>query len=147
MKKMLFVLIVFAVLISCSKSPEKNIVQAPIDSLVADWCNNWNNHDGDAVFNMFEPNAVLLDDKIIITNTQEMIADWINPNIKHVANLKAEQLQAWSTNDRAGYAGKYSVDYTADDGTITHPQGVFMVNWKLNANGEWKITTACINPF
>jgi ketosteroid isomerase-like protein len=147
MKNLLFVLLVALLFVSCTKTPEKIIPQAPIDSLVANWCNNWNNHDPEGIFNMFELGSVLMDDDIIITDTQQMISEWINPNIMHVANLKAEQLQAWSENGRAGYAGKYSVDYTADDGTQTHPHGVFMVNWKLNSNGDWKITTACINPF
>ncbi|MDP8233145.1 MAG: hypothetical protein P9L91_10830 [Candidatus Zophobacter franzmannii] len=147
MKKLLIVLLVAVVLISCAKLTVQSIAKAPIDSLVADWCNGFNNHDAEAITNMFETDAILMDDNIIITNQQQMLHEWIDPNLSHVSNLKAEQLQAWSTSDRAGYAGKYSVDYTLDDGTVNHPKGVFMVNWTKNAEGEWKITTACINPF
>lgn len=148
MKKILMALLVTGTIVSCNQPSGNIIVQkAPIDSLIINWNNSWNNHDSAAVRNLFAADALLIDDNLIAMNANELSAKWISPNINAVNNLKATQLQEWETNERAGYTGKYQFDVLVKDSLIAQPRGVFTVNWKKTDNGDWKIMTATIHSF
>ena len=149
MKKILTVLAMTGILFSC-KQPSSNtaiVAKAPIDSLIANWQNNWNNNDSSGVCNMFAPDVVLIDDELIVKNTNELAEKWVAPNIHVVKNLKIDKLQDWSTNDRAGFTGKYELDIIMKGTVVAHPHGVLTVNWLKTDKGNWKITTANINAF
>jgi len=148
MKKILISFIAAGMLISCKQpSPDATIIKAPIDSLIANWSNSWNNHDSAGVRNLFVADALLTDDKLIAMNAAEFSAKWISPNIHVVNNFKTSKLQDWSSNDRAGYTGTYDLDVVVKNSVIAKPKGVFTVNWVKTDNGEWKITTAIIYSF
>jgi ketosteroid isomerase-like protein len=149
MKKILTVLAMTGILFSC-KQPASNtaiVVKAPIDSLVANWQNNWNNNDSSGVCAMFAPDVILIDDGLIVKNMKELAEKWVAPNIHIVKNLKTEKLQDWSTNDRAGFTGKYELDIIMKGTVVAHPHGVFTLNWLKTDKGNWGITTANINAF
>jgi len=148
MKKILFALFASSMFISC-KQPAAVIptVKAPIDSLVNNWSNSWNNHDSAAVRNMFTADALLIDDNLVAVNANEMSAKWISPNINVVNHLKSSELQQWSTNDRAGYTGKYEFDVLVKDSVVAKPTGVFTITWIKGNKADWKITTAVIHSF
>lgn len=141
-------LIVIGVLFSCKQpSSETAVITAPVDSLIANWGNNWNNQDSVGVRNLFTADALLTDDHLIATNIDEISAKMISPNIHVVSNFKTAKLQDWSTTDRAGYTGTYELDVLVNKVVVAKPKGVFAVNWKKTENGEWKITTATIYSF
>ena len=146
MKKILTALILTGILFSC-KQPSTVVVKAPIDSLIANWNSSWNNHDSTGVSNFFAADVLLIDDNLIATNAEEVAAKWIQPNINVVSNFKTIKLQDWSTNERAGYTGKYESDVVVKDSVIAKPKGVFTVNWIKRNKGDWKITTADIHAF
>jgi ketosteroid isomerase-like protein len=146
MKKIIYVFLM-AILFSCtpSQDPPKE-VKAPIDALVANWRNNWNNHDSIGVRNMFLEDALLIENELICRNAEEFAAKWIHPNIRGVKNLETNKLQEWSTSERAGFTGTYSVE-VIHDSIPEYPKGAFAVNWIKTQNGEWKITSAVIHAF
>jgi ketosteroid isomerase-like protein len=145
MKKILVCAIV-SIIVSCQqRSTAPAVVKAPVDSLITNWSNSWNDHDSASVRNLFMADALLLDNNLIANNTDEIAAKWIYPNINLVHNFKSTGLQDWSTNDRAGYTGKYEFDVIVNDSILAHPKGAYTVNWIKTDNGEWKITTAAIH--
>lgn len=148
MKKIFTVLAASAILFSCtqpSPPPAAIIIKAPIDSLVNNWASSWSNHDSAAVRNLFLADALLIDDNYIGANAGEFSAKWIHPNISIVSNLRTVKIQDWSTADRAGYTGKYTLDVVVKDSVIATGNGVFTVNWIKTDAGDWKITTANIH--
>ena len=151
MKKLIPALFVAATLFSCnSQNTIKTTdatVKAPIDSLIINWENSWNNHDSAGVRNMFLADALLIDDNLVAENGGEISEKWIHPNILVVNNLKSTKLQEWSGNGRAGYTGKYEFDVIVKDSLITKPTGYYTVNWMKTTEGEWKITTANIHAY
>jgi ketosteroid isomerase-like protein len=148
MKLILAVLIVVIFISSCNQpSPQAGISKAPVDSLILEWENSWNKHDSAGVRNSFLPDALLIDDNLIATGSEELSDKWIHPNITVVNNLKTTRLQDWSTNDRAGYTGKYELDVVVNDSVIAKPTGIFTVNWVKTDKGDWKINTAAIHSF
>jgi ketosteroid isomerase-like protein len=148
MKKILLSFVLAGLLFSC-KQPSSDIavVSAPVDSLINNWGISWNNHDSAAVRNMFASDALLTDDLVIASGTDEISAKMISPYIRSVSNFKASKLQEWSTNERAGYTGRYEFDAVVNNSVVAKPQGVFSVNWIKTESGEWKITTAVIYSF
>ncbi len=148
MKKMLFSLIVAGMLFSCNQPSTESIdTNAPIDLLVANWADGWNNHDSAAVRNLFEDEALLTDDQLIATGIEEIAAKMISPNIRLVSNLKSSKLQEWTHRDMAGYTGTYRLEVLINQEVVATPIGIFTVNWRKNKSGEWKITTATIYSF
>jgi len=148
MKKIILGILAVGLLFSCSKKPtETELPKAPIDSLIANWQNTWNNNDSAGICNMFAPDIVLIDDELVIMNSKELADNWAGPYHKLVKNLKTEKMQEWSSADRAGYTGKYELDIVINDSVIGHPHGIFTANWIKTENGEWKVTTANMNAF
>ncbi len=148
MKKIYLHLFSLGLLISCHPSTQEPIiVKAPIDSLIINWCNSWNNHDSAGVLHLFQKDALLIDDNLIANHADEISNTWIRPNIRLINNLKTTKLQDWSTGERAGYTGKYELNVVIHDTIVAHPNGVFTVNWLKNDWGEWKITNASIHHF
>lgn len=135
-------------LVSCQPSiSNAKIVKAPIDSLITNWNDGWNNHDSVSVINMFVEDAVLTDDNIIATNAEEIAAKMVHPYINVVNNLKTTKLQEWSTNERAGYTGTYEFEVIVEGNVVAKPKGVFTFNWIKTDNADWKITTAVLYSF
>lgn len=148
MKKTFWFILATGAVISC-KQPVSEVVvtSAPVDSLVKNWSNSWNNHDSAAVKNLFAPDALLIDDNLIADNETKISDKWIGPNINVVSNFKTAQLQVWSTGENAGYTGTYEFDVIVKDTIVDHSKGAFTLNWKKPVNGNWKITTATIHSF
>jgi hypothetical protein len=146
MKIFFIAFILTAILVSCKQqSSETIIAKAPVDSLIRNWSNSWNNHDSAGVRNLFVADALLIDNNLIASNMQETSDKWIQPNINAVQNFKTSTLQQWSTSDRAGYTGNYEFDYALNDSEMAKAKGVFTVNWIKTTKGEWKITIADIH--
>lgn len=135
-------------LFSCQQpKTETASVKAPIDSLITNWSNSWSNHDSAGVRNLFTNDALLTDDDFIANDAEEISKEWISPNIKIVSHFKSTKLQDWSTNDRAGYTGKYEFDAIVNDSLVAHPKGIYTLNWIKTNDEGWKITTATIYSF
>jgi len=148
MKNMLFSLIAAGMLFSCNQpSSESKVTNAPIDSLVANWANGWNSQDSAGVRNLFEDDALLTDDQLIVTGIEEIAAKMISPNIQLVRNFTSSKLQEWTSGDRAGYTGTYEIEIVINKEVVAKPKGVFTVNWKKTGTGDWKITSAVIYSY
>lgn len=147
MKNLIILLLLSGFAFSCNTLEKEAPVEfAPVDELIQNWVDNWNNHDSIGVRNMFLDNAILIENKIICKNAEEFATKWIHPNIRGVHTLKASKIQEWSTIDRAGYVGTYQVEVVHDSIDI-FPKGAFTVNWVKTENNEWKITSAVIHAF
>ena len=146
MKNILSLFALTLLVFSCTRPvSESAVTKAPIDSLITNWGNSFNNHDSAAVSNLFTANALLIDDDFIGTTTDEIATKWIHPNIKMVNHLKSSTIQQWSGTDRAGYTGKYEFDVVVNDSVVAKPSGVYTINWIKTDKGDWKITTADIH--
>jgi len=146
MKKILIPLILAGMLISCnSKSVKTSNEKAPVDNLIASFCNGWNNHDSIAVRNLFLDDALLIDDNILAANGKELSMKWIKPNMPYIKSITPSKLQEWSSGDRAGYTGTYKMVYLNKNSVLAYSNGLFTVNWLKTNNGDWKITTTHIH--
>jgi ketosteroid isomerase-like protein len=143
MKKVLLTLFVAGILFSCKK-PTTNIVavvKAPIDSLIDNYNKAWNTHDSTAIRNLFADDALLIDDELIAKNGDEISSKWIHPVYKVVNNVTSSKLQEWTSNDRAGFSGLWTIQLKMKK-KVMKVKGAYTVIWMKNDKGQWKIATA-----
>jgi len=147
MKKILFIILISGYAFSCvsQKSTSNNSAVAEVSSLIKDFECAWSTNDSAAISNLFAPDAILFDRPLLATNSQEVAEKWIGPFYQFVKNMRTEKLQEWSTSDRAGYTGYYTLDIMVDGAIVYSPKGICTLNWVKNGKGEWKIITANMN--
>ena len=143
MKKVLFALFVAGILFSCKQPATKVVVvtKAPIDSLIDNYNKAWNTHDSAAIRNLFVDDALLIDDELIAKSGDEISLKWIHPVYKAVSNVTSSKLQEWTSNDRAGFTGQWTIQLKMKK-KVMKLKGAYTVIWMKNDKGEWKITTA-----
>ena len=142
MKKVLLALFVAGILFSC-KQPTPTVVavvKAPIDSLIGNFIKAWNTQDSAAIRNLFVNDALLINEEVIATNGDEISTKWIHPEFRYVSNLTSSKLQEWSSNDRAGYAGLWSIQIKMKK-KVQKQNGAYTIVWMKDDKGEWKIAT------
>ncbi|MBC7534176.1 MAG: hypothetical protein H7258_00605 [Ferruginibacter sp.] len=147
MKKLILLVVITTMLISCDQPlpAAAIIVKSPVDSLITNWSNTWNNHDSAGVRNMFVGDALVIDDNLVASGQEEISSKWIHPNINAVNHFKTTHLQDWYGNERAGYTGRYEFYVMVNDSVVAKPRGIYTVNWIKTDKGAWKITTAVIH--
>ena len=146
MQKVFFLFILAGILFSCQQPSSETVVEkAPVDSLIENFSQGWNNHDSTSVINLFKQDALLTDDNLVAENASEIADKWIHPNINLVNHFKTTKLQDWSSQDRAGYTGTYEFDVILNDSLLANIKGLYTLNWIKEDTGEWKITTAAIH--
>ena len=147
MKNILFIVLITGCFFSCisqkSTSSKSSVVE--VGSLIKDFEYAWNTNDSTIISNLFALDVFLLDRPLLVTNSQELAEKWVGPFYKCVKNMRTEKLQEWSTTDRAGYTGYYTLDIVVDGAVVYSPKGICTLNWVKNDKGEWKITTANMN--
>jgi ketosteroid isomerase-like protein len=133
-----------AIIFSCnqSMSSQTDNLKAPVDSLISNLLTSFNRHDSTGIRNLFLADALLIDDNLVTKNLEELSNEWIHPNIRVVNNFKSTKLQYWSTRDRAGYAGNWTLEVVVKDSVNARPTGAITVNWMKTDKGDWKINTA-----
>lgn len=143
MKKILFAFFLAGILFSC-KQPTPTVVtvvKAPIDSLIDNYNKAWNTNDSAAIRNLFTDDALLIDDELIAKNGDEISAKWIHPVYKAVSNVTSSKLQEWTSNDRAGFTGLWTIQLKMKKKAMKI-KGAYTVIWMKNDKGQWKIATA-----
>lgn len=146
MKKILIAICVAGIFFSCKQTTPKIVTaKAPIDSLITNYNNAWNNHDSIAIRNLFAHEALLIDDEIIAKNVDEISATWIKPYYRFVNNISLAKMQEWSSGDRAGFTGTYILNLTMKNAKkkdkIMKIKGTCTMIWMKNDKGDWKIAT------
>lgn len=147
MKKILFIVLISGCFFSCvsQKSTSSKSAGVEVSSLMKDFEHAWSTNDSITISNLFAPDVILFDRPLLATNSHELAEKWIGPFYKFVKNMRTEKLQDWSTTDRAGYTGYYTLDIVMDGAIVYSPKGICTLNWVKNDKGEWKIITANMN--
>jgi len=143
MKKVLYAFFLAGILFSCKQPNPKiaAVVKAPIDSLISNFNKAWNTQDSAAIRSLFVNDALLIDDELIAKNGDEISTKWIHPIYHSVSNLTSSKLQEWTSNDRAGFSGLWTIQLKMKK-KVLNLKGAYTVIWMKNDKGEWKISTA-----
>ena len=143
-----FTVIVLLIGVTACQKPSSNVaVESPVDSLVTIWADNWNNHDSLALRNMFDPNAVVFDNNLVIKNSEELMAKLIRPYYNIMSDMRIKKINEWLASDRAGFSGIWSVNIFVRDTVASLHTGAFTCIWEKSIHGEWKVTNAHISDF
>ena len=145
--KNLLILIMAVCLLSGSQKPiNKLAIESPVDSLIKNWNNAWNNNDLSTIEKMFEQDAVYIMDKEVSRNYDE-ISRHIRSSEITLNNLQTEKIKEWVTSDISGSTGLWQSDFMLNDSLLYSGKGAFTLIWTKNKNEEWKVSVFYGNTF
>lgn len=139
--KSFILMLFFAVLFSaCSKTEEAVNVQ----ELNKEFINAWNNRDSDKVISLLADDVHFLQGEIHYNGKSEVADKWVNETMGTISDLKTNAVSTGIGEDIAYEGGTFSVDVlpSSPDEPIGLGEGNFILLWKKNEEGEWKLSYA-----
>jgi uncharacterized protein (TIGR02246 family) len=105
-----------------------------------DWAQHWNAKNLDKVVEAYAADAVYLPPRHAAVHGREAIRDYFRGALAHGAtDLKYEVTYIRESGDLAYDVGRYSMTVPQKDGGKRHDSGKYLVVWKRQPNGDWKI--------
>jgi ketosteroid isomerase-like protein len=141
MKNLLYTLFAVLFLASCTKSEGET---ANVRELNQEFINAWNSRDADKAISMMADDVHFLQGEVVYRGKSEVSDKWVRETMGTIADLKIYPVSS-DTDSRIAYeAGTFSTDVLpAGPG---EPRGLgegnFMLLWKKNGDGDWKLSYA-----
>lgn len=137
-----FVLVLaFALLLaSCTEKEEPVNVQ----ELNQQFIGAWNSQDADKIISLLAEDVHFLQGEIHYNGKSEVASKWVRETLGTITDLKTSVVSS-ATDSRVAYeAGTFSVDVlpSGDDQLHGYGEGNYMLLWKKDAEGAWKLSYA-----
>ena len=128
-------------LASCAKKETEKVNVSALDSK---FINAWNNKQPDSVIALLADDAQFLQGDVRYNGKAEVADKWVKKTINNINNLKTSVVSSGTDEAMAYEAGTFSVDVPAQtpDEPNAYGEGNFMLLWKKDANGKWKLSYA-----
>ena len=130
----------FALLAACDANKEELNVQ----QLSQEFIGAWNSKDAEKVISMMGEDVQFVQGEMHLRGKSEVGNRWVRETINTINNLRTSSASTGVDNTMAYDAGKFTVDvlpagpqepYSVGDGN-------YMLLWKKNEAGEWKLSYA-----
>ena len=116
--------------------------QVAIRQQSIDWSNAAQSHDADKAVSFYAPDAVVLSDQYPISITPSAIrAEWqaLLSDKNTTLSWKTTSVGVAKSGDIAYEYGAYTIDTTGKDGKVSTRIGKYVVVWKKQTDGTWKV--------
>lgn len=116
--------------------------EAAIRQKSMDWSNAAQSHDADKAVSFYAPDAVVLSDQYPISLTPSAIRDgWqaLLADKSTTLSWKTSAVGVAKSGDIAYEYGAYTLDTTGKDGEVSTRNGKYLLVWKKQADGTWKV--------
>jgi len=104
------------------------------------WSAAFNAGDAAAVATLYSENAMLLPPDATQVQGRQAIQDvfqgWVDDGLK---NIKFDLVEVEESGDLAFEVGLFSVDYPGEGGQMATATGNYLVVWKREADGVWRL--------
>ncbi len=139
MKKLIYILAFTAVLSSCTKT-EKVDVQA----LNKEFINAWNDRNSDKLIDMMAEDVDFVQGEVHYSGKSEVSDKWVRETLGTISGLRTNVVSSGADNEIAYEAGTFSVDVlpAGPDQPYGEGEGNFMLLWKKDKEGNWKLSYA-----
>ena len=146
MKAIYSFLMMLLVLASCTNQAEQNqtTVQVNVAELNRNFIDAWNNGQADAIKAMLADDVQFLQGDVRYNGKAEVAQKWVDYTIGTIHDLKTNVVSSGTDTEIAYEAGTFSVDVPAaqPDEPNAYGEGNFMLLWKKNSEGNWKLSYA-----
>jgi uncharacterized protein (TIGR02246 family) len=114
--------------------------EAIIRNYGQEWAKHWNAKDLDKVVEAYASDAVYLPPHHAAVHGRDAIREYFKGPLAHgVAELNYEVTYIRQSGDLAYDVGRYSMMVPQKDGSRRPDRGKYLVVWKRQPNGDWKI--------
>lgn len=140
MKRFLYILFFAAILSSCAKTEDA----ATIQNLNKEFISAWNNNDPDKVISYLAEDVQFLQGETHFSGKGQVADKWVKDTYTTITDLKTNVVSTGSDNAIAYEAGTFSVDVlpSGPDQLRGIGEGNFILLWKKDGNGDWKLSYA-----
>ena len=137
-KNLLVLLLVAALLASCSQTPETTVKLQSTDSLVQLWTDAWNARDVEAITACYAEDAITITDTVL-TGVDAIKTGFILKAAPIFANLSCQKINEKIDTDLAYQSGSYNHDWIINDTTVENASGYYSMIWKKMEDNSWKL--------
>ncbi|TPE44236.1 YybH family protein [Pontibacter mangrovi] len=140
MKRFLYILFFAAVFTSCSEPEEAVDVQR----LNQEFISAWNSKDADKAISLLAEDVQFLQGETHFQGKSEVANRWVKDTYSSISDLKTNVVSSGTDSETAYEAGTFSVDVLPEgpDQLSGIGEGNFILLWKKNKDGEWKLSYA-----
>ena len=139
MKAFIYSLIFIFFLASCQKEETVNV-----QALNQQFIGAWNNKDADKIISMLAEDVHFLQGEVHFNGKSEVADKWVRATIGTIADLKTNVVSSATDSKTAYEGGTFSVDVLPEEPDQPHGygEGNFMLLWKKDKEGNWKLSYA-----
>ncbi|WP_299757991.1 nuclear transport factor 2 family protein [uncultured Pontibacter sp.] len=140
MKRYLYILFFAATLSSCTQQEEAVNVQ----SLNQEFISAWNSDNPDKVISYLAEDVQFIQGETHFTGKTEVANKWVKDTYTTISDLKTNVVSTGTDGTMAYEAGTFSVDVlpTGQEQLRGIGEGNFILLWKKNTEGDWKLSYA-----
>jgi ketosteroid isomerase-like protein len=137
-----FILILFFAVVfsACSKTDEKVNIQ----DLNKEFISAWNSKDTDKLISYLAEDVQFLQGEVHFRGKSEVADRWVKETLGTISDLKTNSVSSGAGDEIAYEGGTYSVDVlpAGPNEPFGLGEGNYILLWKKNAEGEWKLSYA-----
>jgi ketosteroid isomerase-like protein len=142
MKAIFSFIIALFVFASCTKV--ENTEKVNPSALNSKFIGAWNSKQTDSVIALLSDDVQFLQGNVRYNGKSEVAEKWVKKTMNTINNLKTSTVSSGADNTIAYEAGTFSVDVPSQtpEEPNAYGEGNFMLLWKKDANGKWKLSYA-----
>lgn len=140
MKRYIYILFFSVLFAACSPAEEK----VDIRSLNQEFIGAWNSNDPERVISFLDDEVQFLQGEVHFMGKTEVANKWVKDTYSTITDLKTNVVSSGVDGEIAYEAGTFSVDVlpSGQDQMRGIGEGNFILLWKKNKEGEWKLSYA-----
>lgn len=140
MRPFVLILLFAGIFSACTKTEETVNIQ----ELNKEFISAWNNKETDKLISYLADDVQFLQGEVHYKGKSEVADRWIKETLGTISDLKTNAVSSGTGDEIAYEGGTYSVDVlpSAPDEPYGLGEGNYILLWKKNAEGEWKLSYA-----
>lgn len=145
MKSLLWILSATALLtVSCTKTDEQKAGDVTAQTLNQQFISAWNSKNAIQLDTLFADDVHFLQGEAHFQGKSEVSNRWVRETMGTISNLRTSVVSSSTDAQTAYEAGTYTVDVepTAPGTPLGEGEGNFILLWKKNPKGSWKLSYA-----
>ena len=136
MKKLIFGCCIVILTASCNRSGS----YVNVADLTRQFINAWNSKDTTKIDSLLADDVQLLQADAHYSGKVQVMQNWVSQSVGVINNLKTNAVSTDADGHMAYEAGTFSVDVAAPNSQPAVGEGNYILIWKFNSNGSWKVS-------
>ncbi|MCC2547366.1 nuclear transport factor 2 family protein [Hymenobacter sp. BT175] len=144
MKSYMGILLVAASLTACSRTSDTDTGAVNVHDLNQQFIGAWNTKDGTKLDSLLADDVQFVQGETHFSGKSEVGSKWVRATLGTITDLKTNVVSTGTDANLAYEAGTFSVDVLPTGPDMPHGigEGNFILLWKKNPKGTWKLSYA-----